>query len=187
VATNPKWTSQNLLIRGRDHCEAAVRSRGPASKQEISEIVQQIIDDKISTGQLDESGIRLNDIKIIRRVFVEMLQAVFHPRINYPVDATKLRRTETITASRTDMARISSSQTQTLPELPRGDADTNAQAKVIERPAVEVDEDDDDDSPLPEVPMLPRTTGEHRAVKPPLNGKSVDTDDEQLKNRGVSE
>lgn len=179
-------TRETGIMMLADSCEAAVRSRGPASKQEISEIVQQIIDDKISTGQLDESGIRLNDIKIIRRVFVEMLQAVFHPRINYPADATKQRRTETLTATRSDMPRITAtaSQSQALP-VP---VENNVQGRVVERPAVEIEaDDDDDDSPLPEVPMLPRTTGEHRAVKPPLNGKPADSEEEQLKNRGVSE
>jgi hypothetical protein len=162
-------TRETAIMMLADSCEAAVRSRGPANKNEISEIVQQIIDDKMNTGQLDESGIRLNDIKIIRRVFVEMLQAVFHPRINYPVnEGTKPRRTDTITASRTDMARIPASTTQTALLLDPGES--AVQSGVVERPAVEV-VDDDDDSPMPEVPMLPRTTGEHRAVKPPVNGK----------------
>lgn len=72
-----------------DSSESTVRARKPSSRQEIAEIVQQIIDARTVEGQLDESDITLKDLRAIHSVFVEVLQGVFHPRINYPALATR--------------------------------------------------------------------------------------------------
>ena len=77
-------TRETAIVMLADSSEAAVRSRKPTKKQDIADTIHQIIESKIQAGQLDKSGLTLNDIKIIKKVFVDMLQAVFHPRINYP-------------------------------------------------------------------------------------------------------
>lgn len=146
-----------------DSCEAAVRSRGPANKQEISEIVQQIIDRRMEAGELDDSGLTLKDIKIIRQVFVEMLQAIFHPRINYPPDLRQKRlseptpRTPTRAVSRADAARMTGEMAVPAAVLPRTPRSADATTDEL-----------DDDSPLPEVPALPRPSK--------ANGKAEDHD-----------
>ena len=77
-------TKETAILMLADSSEAAVRSRKPTKKQDIADTIQQIFETKMRTGQLDESGLTLNDIKLIRKIFVDMLQAVFHPRISYP-------------------------------------------------------------------------------------------------------
>jgi hypothetical protein len=67
-----------------DSCEAAVRAAHPPSTGEIDKIVQRITNDKLISGELDESGLTVRDLDQIRHAFVEMLQGVFHPRIQYP-------------------------------------------------------------------------------------------------------
>jgi putative nucleotidyltransferase with HDIG domain len=74
---------ETALLMMADTCEAAVRSVKPQSKQEISDLVTKLIDGKRTSGQLDESGLTLNDISTIRDIFVDILQGMFHPRINY--------------------------------------------------------------------------------------------------------
>jgi putative nucleotidyltransferase with HDIG domain len=83
---------ETALLMLADSCESTVRARKPANKGEIAEIVSQIIDARIRDGQLNESGLRLDDLQTIRTVFVDMLQGVFHPRINYPTGAFTLQR-----------------------------------------------------------------------------------------------
>ncbi len=84
-----------------DSCESTVRARKPANKAEIVEIVDSIIDNRMRDGQLDESNLTLKDISITRDIFVEMLQAVFHPRINYPtLPAVKRQHAGTSAGSR---------------------------------------------------------------------------------------
>ncbi|MEL6306594.1 MAG: HDIG domain-containing metalloprotein [Chloroflexota bacterium] len=74
---------ETAILMLADSCEAAVRSINPQSKAEISELVGKIIESKRSEGQLDESGLTLNDLRTIREIFVDILQGMFHPRINY--------------------------------------------------------------------------------------------------------
>lgn len=151
----PRSRETGLMMLA-DGCEAAVRSRGPSSKQEISEIVQQIVDRRMQSGELDDSGLTLSDIKVIRATFVEMLQAVFHPRINYPPDLRQKRPGEPAPtsaahpASKAEAARTPPLETAAppaaAPEPPRA-----------AQPAGLADDELDDDSPLAEVPALPRS------------------------------
>ncbi|MAU13061.1 MAG: hypothetical protein CL607_24805 [Anaerolineaceae bacterium] len=90
-----------------DSCEAAVRSAKPESKGQISQIVRGIFNSKREEGQLDASGLTLNDLHIIEDIFVDILQSMFHPRINYreavqgpsEVPANKGKAKETILVS----------------------------------------------------------------------------------------
>jgi cyclic-di-AMP phosphodiesterase PgpH len=87
---------ETAVLMMADSTEAAVRSRQPKSKQEIAEIVNQVIESKRKTGQLDESDLTINDLNIIRRVFVEILQGMFHPRINYDEAVARVRRSGSV-------------------------------------------------------------------------------------------
>ena len=80
-----------------------------------------------------------------------MLQAVFHPRINYPPDLRQKRpseptpRTPTRAVSRADAARAPREKPAQVAAPPRG-------SQPVETLADELD----DNSPLPDVPALPR-------------------------------
>ncbi|MFN7210580.1 MAG: HDIG domain-containing metalloprotein [Aggregatilineales bacterium] len=67
-----------------DTSESVIRSKRTRDKQEIADIVHEIIHSRLLEGQLDESGLTINDLKVIQEVFVSSLQGVFHPRISYP-------------------------------------------------------------------------------------------------------
>jgi putative nucleotidyltransferase with HDIG domain len=75
---------ETAILMLADTCESTVRARKPTTRQEIADIVNEMVDGRFREGQLDESNLTSRDMKTIRSVFVEMLQAVFHPRINYP-------------------------------------------------------------------------------------------------------
>src|SRR5262249_39646212 len=75
---------ETAILMLADSSESIVRAKKPANRQEIEAIVQDIIDQRIAEGQLDESYLTVRDLKIIREVFVSTLQGVFHPRIVYP-------------------------------------------------------------------------------------------------------
>ncbi len=74
---------ETAIMMLADSCESAVRSIGPASRAQVMEIVLRIVEGKTGDGQLDDSGLTLGDIQAIRRTLVEMLQSVYHPRIDY--------------------------------------------------------------------------------------------------------
>ncbi len=162
---------ETAIVMLADSCEATVRSRKPTKKQEITDTVQEIIDLKIQTGQLDESGLTFNDVKAIRPIFVDMLQAVFHPRINYPAQgkstaerqaAVETPRVEAVNGATASERGSSASSEVIHPTQPRLLTATQEVSAAFH--------EDEDETPLPEVPPLPRTS-EHKAVK--LNGEDT--------------
>lgn len=67
-----------------DAVEATSRSLSDPSPGQIDGIVGRIIRKRILDGQLDESGLTMGDIKIIKRSFLEVLSGMMHMRIKYP-------------------------------------------------------------------------------------------------------
>ncbi|MEP7286159.1 MAG: HDIG domain-containing metalloprotein [Chloroflexota bacterium] len=77
-------TREAAILMLADTSESITRAKRPQTKQEIEEIVQGIIESRMGDEQLDESFLTINDLRVIREVFVSTLQGMFHPRIVYP-------------------------------------------------------------------------------------------------------
>lgn len=81
----PKPQSKETgILMLADVSESTVRALKPSAADEIDEIVQKVIADKLSNGQLDECDLTISDLYHIRTAFVDILQGVHHPRIKYP-------------------------------------------------------------------------------------------------------
>jgi hypothetical protein len=81
-------SKETALVMLADGCEAAVRSARPSSAEEVAEIVNRIIDQRVSEAQLSECDLTLRDLDMIRDTFFSVLKGVFHPRIKYPKAVT---------------------------------------------------------------------------------------------------
>jgi hypothetical protein len=154
---------ETAVVMLADSCESTVRARKPSNKQEIAEIVEQIVENRMRDGQLDESDLTLKDIETARAIFVEMLQAVFHPRINYPTPPPSPRlRTQEIPAGVAAQVKAEATKasapgmTETEVPTPQETVPATPKTQTLETPVVVIHEDDDD-SPMPEVPPLRRT------------------------------
>lgn len=99
-------TKEAGVIMLADSVEATVRSAAQAGKllfheepraatgkngtsarpshSKLRELVEQVIDDLVKRGQLDECALTLRDIMLIKRTFVQVLDGIYHPRIEYP-------------------------------------------------------------------------------------------------------
>ncbi|MGD8243686.1 MAG: HDIG domain-containing protein [Anaerolineae bacterium] len=88
-------SKETALVMLADGCEAAVRSAQPESANGVAEVVNRIIDQRIDDGQLNESGLTLQDVEVIRQVFASALKGTFHPRIKYPEPKGKERSAKT--------------------------------------------------------------------------------------------
>ncbi|MGB9879742.1 MAG: metal-dependent phosphohydrolase, partial [Anaerolineae bacterium] len=77
-------SKEAAIVMLADGVEAAVRAAAPASPSEIERIVRKITNDRLVSGELDDCELTLGDLERIRRAFIEVLQGVFHPRIQYP-------------------------------------------------------------------------------------------------------
>lgn len=78
---NSKETAVVLLA---DSVEAATRALRDPTPAKIEEVVHKMINNRFIDGQLDECDLTLKDIEKISSVFIRMLTAVYHSRLNYP-------------------------------------------------------------------------------------------------------
>jgi putative nucleotidyltransferase with HDIG domain len=83
---NPRSKETSILLLA-DTCEAAVRAVKPASREELEALVDRLIDERMMSGELDESRLTFADLRAVRSVFLQVLQGVHHPRIVYPEPA----------------------------------------------------------------------------------------------------
>ncbi|HID54453.1 MAG TPA: HDIG domain-containing protein [Anaerolineae bacterium] len=67
-----------------DVVESTSRALQPNSEKAIEKLVNTLIDDDLTEGQLDESGLTLGDIHLIRESFIKTLKGRFHVRVKYP-------------------------------------------------------------------------------------------------------
>jgi cyclic-di-AMP phosphodiesterase PgpH len=75
---------ETAILMLADGCESSVRARRPQSREDIQETVDYIFEARLQSGQLDDSGLTLSDLRALRDTFLAALQGVFHPRIAYP-------------------------------------------------------------------------------------------------------
>ena len=129
---------ETAILMLADSSEAATRARSPRTRQEVAEIVQQIFHARRDEGQLDEAPLTLKELRQVEDIFVDMLQATFHPRIDYP--------------QRADRDADRDEEVEAAPMLE--DTVVSPAALVPEPPAPP---EEDDEAPLAEVPPLRRS------------------------------
>jgi putative nucleotidyltransferase with HDIG domain len=77
-------SKETAIVMLADSTEATVRSASERSGDQISDMVDAVIAERLSEGQLDDSDLTLRDIRTIAESFKATLRAVYHPRIAYP-------------------------------------------------------------------------------------------------------
>ncbi len=164
----PKPQSRETAIMMlADSCESTVRARKPAHKAEIAEIVQGIFDARMRDGQLDECGLTLRDLTAVKEIFIDMLQAVFHPRINYPSPGGARRPAQVAVTQQVPIEIYSRpDEAQLTPEEP-AELPPKRQTSEVRPVAPPTPSEDADESPLLEVPPLRRTQRLNPAEKEP--------------------
>jgi putative nucleotidyltransferase with HDIG domain len=77
-------TRETGIVQLADATEATSSALRPSTEEEIEKLVTKIFDEHLKEGQLDNSGLTLGDIMLIRESFIETLQGRFHMRVKYP-------------------------------------------------------------------------------------------------------
>ncbi len=83
VGTRPQ-SKETAIVMMADTCEAAVRSVRPHDADELEALIRKLIAAQISSGQLYHAPLTLQEIETVTRSFIDTLQGVFHPRVQYP-------------------------------------------------------------------------------------------------------
>ncbi len=74
------------IVMLADGTEASVRSLAEKSPETMRAMVEKIVDERVTDGQLDECELTLRDVQRIKEAFCELLLGVYHERIPYPED-----------------------------------------------------------------------------------------------------
>ncbi len=77
-------SKETAVVMIADSVEAASRSLSNPTRENLAELVDKIMEGKISEGQLNESPLTLNDLRIIKESFLEALISTYHLRPKYP-------------------------------------------------------------------------------------------------------
>ncbi|MHB8514913.1 MAG: HD family phosphohydrolase [Dehalococcoidia bacterium] len=75
---------ETAIVMLADSTEAMVRSSSDRSPERIDQLVDEVIAERVSEGQLDESDLTLRDLRTIATSFKSTMRAVYHPRVAYP-------------------------------------------------------------------------------------------------------
>jgi putative nucleotidyltransferase with HDIG domain len=77
-------TKETAILMLVDSIEAASRTIFPPELKKFEEMIQRVMFAKLAAGQLDESGLTLEDLRIITTRMASTLVNMYHGRIKYP-------------------------------------------------------------------------------------------------------
>ncbi len=77
-------TPETAIVLLADAIESTSRALQPDTPKAIEKLVNSLIDEDMTKGQLDDSGLTMGDIQKIRESFIKTLKGRFHVRVKYP-------------------------------------------------------------------------------------------------------
>ncbi|MBO5865669.1 MAG: HDIG domain-containing protein [Bacteroidaceae bacterium] len=80
------FTKEQAVLMLADCVEAASHSLKEYTEENISKLVDNIIDGKLRDGELEMSPLTFQDVHTIKTVFRKRLMAIYHTRISYPTE-----------------------------------------------------------------------------------------------------
>jgi putative nucleotidyltransferase with HDIG domain len=75
---------ETAILMLADGCEARVRAERPKEEEDLRATIRAVIDERVNSGQLDDTSLTLQDLNEIVDSFSATLRGVYHPRILYP-------------------------------------------------------------------------------------------------------
>lgn len=82
---NPQTREASILMMA-DACEAAAKSLTIPDEENITNIVNKIIDSQVSEGLFNESPISFKEINEVKECLIKRLLTFYHTRVSYPDD-----------------------------------------------------------------------------------------------------
>lgn len=77
-------SKETAILMLADSCEAAVRANRPDTREGLESLVGSLINERVMDGSLDQSNLTFQELKMVKQVFLQVLQGVHHPRLKYP-------------------------------------------------------------------------------------------------------
>jgi hypothetical protein len=77
-------TKETAILMLVDSIEAASRTVSPPELEKFEEMIRRIVFAKLASGQLDESGLSLEDLRVLTSRVASTLVNMAHGRVRYP-------------------------------------------------------------------------------------------------------
>lgn len=81
-------SKEMAILMLADCCEGASRAAALTnrnlSREDLAELVNGLVADRVEDGQLDEASLTFRELAVVQDTFIETLEGVYHPRIAYP-------------------------------------------------------------------------------------------------------
>jgi len=78
------FSKETSILMMADSIEAASRSLKSPTEQEVSDLVERLIDNQLDNRQFRNSLLTLKDIATIKKIIKKKLLSIYHIRIEYP-------------------------------------------------------------------------------------------------------
>lgn len=80
---NP-FSKETGVLMMADSVEAASRSLKEHTEENISELVNRIVDTQLADGLLRNTPLTFRDVELVKSTFIDKLKIMYHTRISYP-------------------------------------------------------------------------------------------------------
>ena len=87
-------TKESAIVSLADIVESASRSLEKPTPQKVEQLVNELIEERIADGQLDECDLTLGELRVIAERFRFTLMTMLHTRIAYPKGDTRFTPTD---------------------------------------------------------------------------------------------
>jgi cyclic-di-AMP phosphodiesterase PgpH len=87
---------ETAVLMLADGAEASVRAQRPSDEESLQQLVKEVVDQRISSGQLADTDLTLMDLEKIVNSITKTLRGIYHPRIQYPKLGTVINKTPPI-------------------------------------------------------------------------------------------
>ena len=87
-------TKESAIVSLADIVESASRSLEKPTPQKVEQLVNELIEERIADGQLDECDLTLGNLRVIAERFRFTLMTMLHTRIAYPKGESRFTPTE---------------------------------------------------------------------------------------------
>ena len=82
-------SKESAIVSLADIVESASRSLSKPTPQKVEQLVNELIEERVADGQLDECELTLGDLRVIAERFRFTLMTMLHSRIAYPKGESK--------------------------------------------------------------------------------------------------
>jgi membrane-associated HD superfamily phosphohydrolase len=77
-------SAETAIAMLADSAEAVVRVLEERTPERVREAIEQLVAQKLASGQLDEAPLSLMDLDRIKREFARVMSGTYHKRTGYP-------------------------------------------------------------------------------------------------------